>query len=85
MLSVVKRNILKGKYPPSFLVLRGAESGGVENKKKEKGQKYIKGSDVLALFSHTPNPTHPFTHPPIHHILLLFLFPKIVNFCTEEN
>ena len=59
MLSVVKRNILKGRPPPHLYCVEegGAESGGMENKKEEK---YIKESDVLALFSQVLF-TH--THP----------------------
>lgn len=58
MLSVVKRNILKGiSPPPPPPVLNGTESGGVETKKKREREKiYIEGSCFLALLSFTPTP-----------------------------
>ena len=52
------------KVLPTFIVSRGGRAAGRKTKKEEK---YIKESDVLALFSHVPF-THPstHTHPPTH-------------------
>ena len=67
MLSVVKRNILKGRFSPPSLCRGGRERRGGKQKKEE--EKYIKESDVLALFSHVPftdPPTHTHTHTHTH-------------------
>ena len=87
MLSVVKRNILKGRFSPPSLCRGGGESGGAENKKRRKIYRRERGLSFVQ-----PRPIHPPTHPHARththtHTMYFysFSFPKIVNFRIEEN